>query len=279
LPEAWKYSEGEGVKIAVLDSGCALHHPDISNNLLPGINLIDSNSPPEDDTQSGHGTFVTGIICAKNNDIGMVGVAPQSKVFPVKVLDKNGNGALETVAEGIKWAIKSKADVICMSLGAPFPIQNVRKAIQAAEKQGIITFVAAGNSGFTDEVFYPAAYPETIAIGSIDENFNRSTFSCTGKNLDFLAPGGEIFSTVPPNWYALMSGTSMAAPFVAGLAALILSYKRKNGLDMDLSNAEAYRQIFKKHVLPLEDKEFKGKKFYQGFGIIDPQKFIEYLNK
>ena len=93
--------------------------------------------------------------------------------MPVKVLDKNGNGSLEKVAEGIRWAVANNADIISMSLGSPRPIQQIRKAIQLAAKRGIPTFVAGGNAGNTKDVFYPAAYPETIAIGSIDSNFDR----------------------------------------------------------------------------------------------------------
>ena len=273
LPEAWKHAQGEGVTVAVLDTGCDLDHPDLADNLLPGKNLINPNKPPEDDNQ--HGTHVTGIICAQNNDIGMVGVAPEAKVIPIKVLDKNGDGHLTTVAQGIYLAIERKADIIAMSLGAPVPVNIVRDAIQAAADKGIPTFVAAGNAGNTKEVFFPAAYPETIAIGSIDENFKRSKFSNTGRNLDFMAPGGRIFSTVPDNWYAILSGTSMACPFAVGVAALMLSYKRKKKISLKLKTVEDYRSIFRKHATPISDKDLATKKFYQGFGIIDPRKMLE----
>ncbi len=122
LPKAWGKSQGEGVKIAVLDSGCDLDHPDLVDNLLQGINFINPGKPPEDD--AGHGTHVTGIIIAENNEIGMVGVAPKAKVIPVKVLDKNGSGDLATVAKGIRWAADNGADFISMSLGSPSPLQE-----------------------------------------------------------------------------------------------------------------------------------------------------------
>ena len=157
LPEAWNMSQGEGIVIAVLDSGCDLDHPDLAENLLEGINLVSPGKPPEDD--NGHGTHVTGTIVAANNDIGIVGVAPKAKVRPVKVLDGKGNGNLLNVAEGIRWATKMGVDFISMSLGSPMPVQEVRKAIQFAASKGVVTFVAAGNAGNTKEVFYPAAYP------------------------------------------------------------------------------------------------------------------------
>jgi subtilisin family serine protease len=271
LPEAWKYAQGEGVVIAVLDTGCDLDHPDLVENLLPGKNLINPKLPPDDDNQ--HGTHITGIICAKNNDIGMVGVAPEAKVIPVKVLDKNGDATLTTVANGIYYATERKADIICMSLGNPLPVAIVHKAIIAATSKGIPIFVAAGNAGNSKDVFYPAAYPETIAIGSIDENFQISKFSNTGKNLDFLAPGGKIFSTVPDDWYAILSGTSMACPFAVGVAALMLSYVRKKKLDI-IKTVEDYREILRQHTTQIDSQELATKKFYQGFGIIDPRKML-----
>lgn len=208
LPATWNHSQGEGVIIGVIDSGCCLEHPDLVENLVPGKNIINSSKPPEDD--NGHGTVVSGIICAANNDIGMVGVAPKAKVMPIKVLDNKGNGNLLNVATGIRWAVDNGANLLCMSLGSPNPIQQVRKAIQYAASKNVIVFCAAGNAGNTRQIFYPAAYPETIGIGSINEDFNRSNFSCTGEDLDFLAPGGKIFSTHLNNWYTVMSGTCLA---------------------------------------------------------------------
>lgn len=277
LPKAWRLSKGEGVKVAVLDSGCDLDHPDLVDNLLPGRNFIDPRKEPWDDNQ--HGTHVSGIIAAQNNDIGMVGVAPEAKIIPVKVLDAKGNGRLEVVAQGIRWAVKkAKADIITMSLGSPRPLQNIRKTIQYAAAAGVPCFVAAGNAGKTKEVFYPAAYPETIAIGSINEHMKRSKFSNTGKNLDFMAPGDQIFSTVPDDWYAILSGTSMACPFAVGVAALVLSYVRNNKVDsIKLETVQDYRDVFKQHTVPTENGILGDSKFYQGFGIIDPRKFIEGL--
>jgi subtilisin family serine protease len=274
LPQAWKVAQGEGVKIAVLDTGCDLSHPDLVANLLPGVNFVQPGRPPEDDNQ--HGTHVIGIICALNNEIGVVGVAPKAKVMPIKILDKNGSGNFDNVARGIKWAVENGADIISMSLGSPMPLPKVQMAVQWANSQGVPVFCAAGNCGQTKELLYPANYPDTISIGSIDENFNRSGFSNTGQNLDFLAPGGKIFSTVPKNWYALLSGTSMACPFAVGVAALLLSYKKTNNLKIKLNSAQDYRNLFKEHTIPVSDSNFAGKKFFQGFGIIDPREFYKW---
>lgn len=276
LPEYWKTTEGEGVKIAVLDTGCDLDHPDLQANLIDGKNFIERNEPPVDN--NGHGTHCCGILSALNNEIGMVGVAPKAKIIPVKVLDGQGNGKLDVVSEGIYWAADNGADIISMSLGAPMPLNIVLKAIQYAALKGVTTFCAAGNAGNTSEIYYPAAYAETIAIGSIDENFSRSSFSNTGNNLDFMAPGGAIFSTYPPNWYAVLSGTSMACPFAVGVAALALSHTRQHKEKL-LTSANDYRQMFRENTIPISNPEYAGKKFFQGFGIIDPRKLAEWVDR
>ncbi|RDJ35508.1 MAG: hypothetical protein DWQ19_11875 [Crenarchaeota archaeon] len=231
-------------------------------------------------------THVAGILAASNNSIGMVGVAPESKIVPVKVLNAKGGGTLDVVAKGLIWAVNDGADIVVMSLGSPRPLAQVRKAIQYAESKGVPVFVAAGNAVqwnaaqkqyvYTKELFYPANYPETIAVGSIDENFDRSSFSNTGENLDFLAPGGQIFSTVPDNWYAILSGTSMATPFAAGVAALCLSYQRKHFPNKPLKGAEAYRKLFRQNVMALPDK-VKANKFFSGFGIIDTRDLKKWI--
>lgn len=277
LPNAWKKTKGAGVKVAVLDTGVDLDHSDLVKNLLPGFNVFDEKKDANDD--NGHGTHVAGIIAAENNEIGMVGVAPEASIIPVKVLDKSGNGDLVSVSRGINWAVDvAKADLICMSLGGPNPVDEVKKAIQYAESKGVVCFVAAGNAGKTKNIFYPANYKETIAIGSISENFTRSSFSNTGDNLDFMAPGDKIFSTVPDNWYAILSGTSMATPFAVGVAALLLSYSRNYYSEIKLSCSDSYRAAFKEHTIPVNNLDLNNQKFYQGFGIIDTRKLFESLS-
>jgi len=276
LPSAWSKTRGEGVKVGVLDTGCDLDHPDLKSNLLPGFNFVNPLSDPWDDNN--HGTHVAGIIAAENNSIGMVGVAPAAKIVPIKVLDRHGNGSLDDVARGIIWAVDvGHVDLICMSLGSPNPVQEVREAIKYAQSKGVVCFVAAGNAGLTRSIFYPANYPETIAIGSIDENLGRSSFSNTGDNLDFMAPGNRIFSTVPDNWYAVLSGTSMAAPFAAGIGALMLSHARNKGDDSRFKTSEGYVEEIRKHTIPVSNLNLGDRKFYEGFGIIDAKKLFESL--
>ncbi len=276
LPKTWQNTQGEDVVIAVLDTGCDLNHPDLNGNLLEGKNFVRPGTPPQDD--NGHGTHVTGILVAHDNEIGMVGVCPKAKVRPVKVLDANGNGNMENVAAGIKWAADNHCDLITMSLGAPMKIQQVRKAIQYAAKKGTIVFCAAGNAGKTDEVYYPANYPETIAVGAIDQNFKRAEFSNTGRELDFMAPGVDIFSTVPDDWYATFSGTSMACPFAVGVAALLISCSKKEKLNHKIDTVEQCKELMRKYTIPLTDQNLKDPIFFGGFGIIDARKINESID-
>lgn len=274
LPEAWEFTRGEGVVVAVLDTGADLDHDDLVENLLPGKNFVNPNLPPEDD--NGHGSHVTGIICASNNDLGVVGVAPKTKVIPVKVLDNKGSGNLVNVANGIRWAADQGADFITMSLGSPNPVSIIQDAIRYAASKGCVTWCAAGNAGRTRQIFYPAAYPEVIGIGAIDEKFDRAKFSCTGPDLDFVAPGVRILSTVPDNWYAVLSGTSMANPFAVGVACLLLSYKRNKGLNIQLRDNNDYISVLRQYTTPTKNPEFAGQRFFEGFGIIDPRKMEEW---
>jgi subtilisin family serine protease len=270
LPETWKLTEGEGVTVAVLDTGADLDHEDLACNLLQGKNFVDRSSSPNDD--QGHGSHVAGIICACNNESGVVGVAPKTKVIPVKVLDKHGAGQLQDVADGIYWAAEQGVDFITMSLGSTSSVNIVHEAIKYAVSKKVVIWCAAGNAGRTHNIFYPAAYPETIGIGAIDKNFNRASFSCTGPDLDFLAPGVGILSTVPDNWYAVLSGTSMANPFAVGLGCLLLSHKNKKNLDIKLETNIDYINFLKNYTI------FNGNQLFEGFGIIDPRKMQDWLN-
>jgi len=276
LPEAWKYTQGENVTIAVLDTGADLDHEDLVDNLLPGKNFLNPSNTPDDDAC--HGTHVCGIICGNNANRGVVGIAPKSKVLPVKVLDSQGSGNLSDVANGICWAADQGVDFITMSLGSPSQMDIIHEAILYAASKGCVTWCAAGNAGRTRQIFYPAAYPEVIGIGAVDEKFERASFSCTGPDLDFVAPGVKILSTVPDNWYAILSGTSMANPFAVGVAALLLSYKRKKGLDIKLENNKDYIQAMKEYTIPTKSPQFAGQQFFEGFGIIDPRKLEEWVH-
>jgi len=156
-----------------------------------------------------------------------------------------------------------------MSLGSPYPAQLLESAIDYAASKGCVMFCAAGNSGKNTDIMYPAKYNHTIAIGAINENLDRTDFTCSGDSLDFLAPGYNILGCVPGNKYALMSGTSMSNPFVVGCASLLLSYNRKYK-KYKLDTVEDYINVFKQSAKDLQNKEYKGIKKYQGYGILYP---------
>lgn len=271
VTKQWKYSEGENVTVAVIDTGCDLTHEDIKDNLIDGINIIDKKSEPQDD--NGHGTHVSATIAAINNGIGMVGVAPKAKIMPIKALDGQGSGSNKNVAEGIVWAVDHGADIVTMSLGSEYPSIHIEKAINYARDKNVVMFCAAGNSGIESGIQYPAKYPHTISIGAIDKNLSLCDFSCCGEELDFLAPGEDIISAVPGNSYASMTGTSMATPFAVGCAALLLSYAKKikfASLENMLKSNNDYIAVFAKKAWRLKDLRYKDIKSYEGNGIIRP---------
>ena len=170
-------------------------------------------------------THVAGIIAATDNDQGVVGIAPESFIIPIKVLTNNGSGSYDFIAKGLRTAIDAGADIINMSLGASVqPPQMIHDLIKEAVSRGIIIIAAAGNDA--KEVNWPARYEEVIAVAALDEKGAMAHFSSRGEQVKTVAPGVQIFSTVPTNQYGMMSGTSQASPFVAGVCALILSHSR-----------------------------------------------------
>jgi len=271
VPQQWRHSQGEGVTVAVIDTGCDLNHEDIKDNIIDGYNFINPGQLPQDD--NGHGTHVAGTIAAVNNGVGMVGVAPQAKIMPIKALGADGSGINKNVAEAIVWAADHGADLITMSLGSEYPSIQIEKAIEYAKYKNVIIFCAAGNSGIESGIQYPAKYDNTISVGAIDEKLNICTFSCCGEELDFLAPGADIISAVPGNAYASMSGTSMATPFAVGCAALFLSFAKKIKfamLENMLKSSDDYVSVFAKKAMKLHQQNYTGIKKYEGYGIIRP---------
>jgi minor extracellular protease Epr len=224
IEEAWRQTTGTGIRVAVLDTGIS-EHPDL--NWSPDLTFNCSMDPTYIDEKSGHGTHVAGIIGAKNNAFGVVGVAPDCILIPIKVLNNNGGGSYESIVSGIEKAIESKADIISMSLGSSSaPPDKVHQVIKKAADAGIIILAAAGNDGGVTN--FPARYEEVIAVAAIDENGDYATFTSGDDTVDSVAPGVGIYSTFLNQGYAKMSGTSQACPFVAGLCALALSFTRAN---------------------------------------------------
>lgn len=219
----WNNSTGKNVKIAVLDTGISSTHPDIT--VSGGINLVGKSKNNKWDDDNGHGTHVSGIIAARNNSIGVVGVAPDAELYSVKVLDVYGNGYISDVIEGIDWSVQNNMNIISMSLGTTIYSQAFNDTAANAYNSGILLVAAAGNNGdgnfTTDNVLYPAKFDSVIAVSAIDYNNIAPFWSADGAEVELAAPGVDIYSTWLDGGYATLSGTSMAAPFVSGVAALV----------------------------------------------------------
>jgi thermitase len=223
MSQAWDIERGNAnIIIAILDTGVDGQHPDLVNKMVPGRNFTGGNDDDWGDRQ-GHGTHVAGSAAAHtNNGIGVVGVGFECMIMPVKVLGDSGGGAASWIANGITWAADNGAHVINMSLGMGAPSSTIRQAMQYALTKGSLPIAAAGNNGNTAR-FWPAADPESLSVAATDSNDNRAGFSTHGDWVDVAAPGAGILSTLPGNRYGINSGTSMAAPHVAGLAGLVYS--------------------------------------------------------
>ncbi|MDE2293368.1 MAG: S8 family peptidase [Elusimicrobia bacterium] len=252
-PGAWSRTTGQGVKVAVIDTGIDASHPDLAPNYAGGVNIIDPQSDPMDD--HGHGTHVAGTIAGAGVGRGVVGVAPRARLYAVKVLDAKGGGTNSAIAEGIAWAVDNGMQVINMSLGGPSS-SVLKKAVQKAYQAGITIVCAAGNDP-NAPVSAPASYPETIAVSASASDDSLASFSSTGPEVDFVAPGQDIVSTWPGGKYAKLSGTSMASPHVAGLAALAI------GLGAD--SPAAVKSMLRGAAAPVDGLD----KNQQGYGMVN----------
>ena len=247
-PEVWNAGyTGEGVVVAVLDSGVDYTHPDLINNIwqntreIPNNGIDDDRNGFVDDVtgwdfvsqdntpldESKHGTHVAGIIAGENNNTGVTGIAYDAKIMPIRILDENGTGSINNFVKGIHYAVDNGANIINISMVTSQPDSQLQDAIEYAEGKGVLVVMAAGNNG-ASEPQYPADYAQNIgiAVGSLD--FKQQIVSASNRAgetpLNYVvAPGVNIYSTVPNNEYKKLSGTSMATPFVAGVAALMLS--------------------------------------------------------
>jgi subtilisin family serine protease len=251
--KAWATSKGSGIVVAIVDTGVDLNHVDLKQRLVSGVDLVNPGSSPQDD--NGHGTFMAGIVAASTgNGQGFASVAPSAKIMPVKVLESDGGGKPEIVADGIRWATSHGADVINLSLAETssggiqlpddfFSNSELDDAIRDAAASGVFVSIASGNdfeSGGSTQTSYDATSPGTLVVGASTSGDKRAAYSNYGQGLDVLAPGGGSHSdpteaacrkTYPvlSTWweagasdrYGAGCGTSMAVAHVSGLAALL----------------------------------------------------------
>lgn len=261
-PTSWSSSfTGKGVKIGVVDTGIA-NHEDLT--VAGGAAFTSYTSSYLDD--NGHGTHVAGIIGARNNGYGTVGVANEASLYAVKVLGSDGSGYLSDVISGIDWCITNKMDIINLSLGSSTSSTALQQEVDKAYSQGVLVVAAAGNDGTpdgtSDTVNYPAKYGSVIAVSATDSNNQRASFSSTGSTVEVAAPGVNIRSTYLNNQYVTMSGTSMATPFVTGDLALL---KQANP---GLTPSEL-RTKLRENVI---DLGISGKDNWFGYGLIQAPK-------
>jgi thermitase len=219
-PQGWAYTTGSSaVIIAIVDTGIDLGHPDLAAKLVAGRNIINPAIPPNDD--NGHGTHVAGIAAASsNNGLGVAGVSWGARLMPVKVLNSGGSGTFAHLAAGIQWAADNGAHIINLSVGSVNPSNLVENAIAYAHAADVVVVAAAGNT-WGGSVLYPARYDHVIAVSATAPGDVLAPFSAVGPEIDLAAPGDDILSTSPGGTYLPRDGTSQAAAYVSGLAAIL----------------------------------------------------------
>jgi major intracellular serine protease len=259
-PAIWEGSnQGEGIVVAVIDTGIDTDHPDLKDRIIGGRNFTTDfqGDPDLFEDNNGHGTHVSGTISASFNQQGVAGVAPKARILSLKALTGEGAGNYDWIINAINFAVdwrgpqEERVRVICMSLGGPSDVPEMHQAIQHAIQQNISVVVAAGNEGDgeegTFEYAYPGAYNEVISVGAVTMDLKLAHFTNTHNEIDLVAPGVEVMSTYPDNKYAKLSGTSMAAPHIAGALALIINLS-ENEFNRKLSEAEVYAQLIRRTV-------------------------------
>lgn len=270
VPEQWRKSRGEGIKVAVLDTGIEEEHPDLQGAVEAARDFTGSRRGVRDAV--GHGTHVAGTIGARQNGVGVIGVAPGCRLLVGKVLGDSGSGSGASVAAGIDWARESGADLISMSLGSPHFDREMAEAVERALGAGVLVICAAGNDGVNDSVNFPARMKRTLAVGAVDRNGRVTRFSSRGPEVDICAPGQDVLSTYLRGGYAKLSGTSMATPFVAGVVALMLAKHRRLAGSTPVKNGQDVLQ----HLLwTAVDAGPSGRDPSYGYGLVNPASALE----
>lgn len=271
--EAWKIlQQKREVKVAVVDTGVDYNHPDLKNRVLKdeGYNFLNNTFDTMDDNW--HGTHVAGIIAADaENNIGITGVVGKAdvKIIPVKVLDKNGQGSSNIIAKGIKYAADKGADVINFSVGFDVKDEFISQAIKYARTKGSFVVVSAGNNNINCDNSSPAGDEGAYTVSSVNDYNEKSSFSNYGDSVKIAAPGENILSTLPNGGYEYKSGTSMAAPYAAGVAAMIKAQNPN-------LTPEDIEYILDKTAVDIMEK---GKDIESGYGLINAKEAVEMAGK
>lgn len=273
MPQAWTIAKGSStVVVAIIDSGARLDHPDLQGIFLPGYDLINNDDDPTDyDPVQSHGTHVIGTIAAKtNNFLGVSGMTwgEYRAIMPIKIFEAGKETTAGILASSIIFAVEHGAKIINMSLAGP-DSSVVAAAVQYASENEVLMIAASGNYS-SSSPYYPASYEEVISVGAVDNTMQRANYSNYGSHLDLVAPGGSSsvqilstgYSAIKGNTYSYMAGTSMAAPHVTGLAALLMA---KGYAGKDDSGEEIIRKILRETALDLGEP---GWDQYYGFGLV-----------
>ncbi|MDU4960687.1 MAG: S8 family peptidase [Sporomusaceae bacterium] len=269
-PAVWDESKrGQGVVVAVLDTGCQSDHSDLKDRIVGGRNFTqdDDGETYIYEDYNGHGTHVAGTIAAAANRTGLVGMAPEASLLILKVLDGFGGGDYRNVVDAIEYALTwrgangEKVRIISMSLGGAVDDPDLHAAIVKAVDSGVLVVCAAGNTGQVERQF-PGGYNEVVGVGAVDLDKQLAPFSTMNKEIDLVAPGVGIVSTYIDGRYATLSGTSMATPHVTGAAALIINQCEKD-FERTLTEAEIYAQLCKR------TSAIGYKKIKEGNGFLD----------
>jgi type VII secretion-associated serine protease mycosin len=263
---AWTYASGEGITVAVIDSGVDAEHVDLRGQVLPGLDLVDAKGDADTDLV-GHGTTVSAIIAGKDDDAGVKGIAPKAKILPVRVLDQeNRYDDAMIVAKGVRWAVDQGAQVINLSLGGSGSSAALAAALDYAFAKDVVVIACTGNASAssTTGVWYPAREPGVLAVAGMERDGDVLwSGSITGKETVVTAPATQLFGARPGGYWRVQ-GTSFAAPMVSGVAALIRSRWR------DMPAGEVVNRI----IETAKDRGPTGRDDRYGFGMVDPARAL-----
>ena len=270
----WQHTNGEGIKIAVLDTGVDPWHPALRNNIKECRSFTRDGAETDED---GHGTMLAGVITASKCSGPMHGIARGAELYIGKVVRNATGGVIEDLLHGIEWAIAIRANIICVCLTNSSPIDEIHSVIRKAILHGAFVICAAGNTG-RDGVGYPARYDECLAVGAVTKLNHRWIASACGSGVDVVAFGERVRSTCPtyinPTGYSVNSGTSIATSLVTGVVALGLAKQNKYPVRDPIKNQyellTRLRQTAKSPVETIPNDEY-------GYGVIDPKAFLDSI--
>lgn len=251
IKELWKHTKGEGVRVAVLDTGC--NHKDIKVKKF--VNL----SNDEDEDKSGHGTWVAGCIKAMG---GFLGIAPECELYVGKILTNEGSGDWDWLRKGLEWALAEKCEIVNVSAGGDYTGRQIQPVLKEMANKGIIVVCAGGNAG--DLLFFPAHDENSLAVGAVDKKWQKARFSNFGPRLLVMAPGVELLGCWLNDGYAKVTGTSMATPIMSGILTL-----EQEKHDLNLTEA-ILRLAFTSRDIGMEGWDPSS-----GWGIVEPHKFLQ----